>query len=105
MSLVCSPRLRGGCAPAAIGLARKRHRLVIGRRSTVVGVRARPTGATMRFHILGPLQVHSEDGRAIRLDPRQSRIVAALLLAANRPLARPHLIDAVWADSPPTTAT
>ena len=64
--------------------------------STVTGVVA--------FGILGPLTVHGDDGAARPLDPRQTRVLAVLVLEANRTVAVQRLIDAVWDDRPPATA-
>jgi DNA-binding SARP family transcriptional activator len=61
-------------------------------------------GAGPRFSILGPLSVTGEQGRACGLEPRQARVLAVLLLAANRVVARQQLIDAVWDETPPATA-
>ncbi len=58
----------------------------------------------MRFRILGPLQVTGSDGRPCRLEPRQARVLAALLLAPNRTVPRQQLIDAAWDSGPPATA-
>jgi DNA-binding SARP family transcriptional activator len=56
----------------------------------------------VRFRILGQLHAAGPDGRAVRLEPRQARLLAALLLAPNQPVARPQLADAAWDDAPPT---
>ena len=58
----------------------------------------------MRFRILGPLQVIGLDGRPCRLEPRQARVLAILLLTPNRIVVRGRLIDAVWDATPPATA-
>ena len=58
----------------------------------------------MEFLILGPLEVRIE-GRAIALGaPRQRLLLAALLLAAPRPLRREQLIDEIWGATPPASA-
>ena len=60
----------------------------------------------MRYEILGPLQVCGDDGRPIGLGGRRERIVlAALLLDADRVVSTDRLIEAVWGDDPPDTAT
>lgn len=56
----------------------------------------------MQFRILGPLQVRDEDGQPLALEPRQARLLAALLLA-NEIVSRHHLIEAIWDDDPPAT--
>jgi DNA-binding SARP family transcriptional activator/tetratricopeptide (TPR) repeat protein len=58
----------------------------------------------VEFRILGPLQVITDDGQRQPLGPRQTKVLAALLLAANRVLTIQQLIDTVWDDDPPTTA-
>ncbi|MBS1879948.1 MAG: tetratricopeptide repeat protein [Actinobacteria bacterium] len=53
---------------------------------------------------MGPLEARAE-GRAIPLGaPRQRLLLAALLLAAPRPLQRERLIDEVWGATPPASA-
>ncbi|MDQ3875521.1 MAG: tetratricopeptide repeat protein, partial [Actinomycetota bacterium] len=59
----------------------------------------------MDFRILGPLDVYREDGR-VRLGGRRQRAVLALLLLnANRRVSTDELIDALWPESPPPTAS
>ncbi len=58
----------------------------------------------MRFRVLGPLQVMGAGGQPIRLEPRQRRVLVALLLAPNHAVARSQLIDAAWDDAAPPTA-
>src|SRR3954466_9755227 len=57
------------------------------------------------FAILGPLQVTGADGPiALRAKPRS--LLAALLLAHREgAVARERLIDALWGEEPPATAT
>jgi DNA-binding SARP family transcriptional activator/Flp pilus assembly protein TadD len=58
----------------------------------------------MEFRLLGPLEVRA-GGRTLDLGGlRQRRVLAALLLNADRVVALPHLIDAAWDDDPPATA-
>src|SRR5436305_593372 len=59
----------------------------------------------MEFSVLGPLEVRA-DGRAIPLGGTQKRaLLAALLLNANRPIGIERLVDALWGETPPATAT
>ncbi|BCL12356.1 AfsR/SARP family transcriptional regulator [Micromonospora sagamiensis] len=58
----------------------------------------------MRFHVLGPLQVLSDDALLPVRGAREQRILAMLLLNADQPVALGYLINAVWDDNPPTTA-
>jgi DNA-binding SARP family transcriptional activator len=58
----------------------------------------------MDFRILGPLEV-LEGERALDIGGhKQSAVLAMLLLAANRPVSRDALIDALWQEDPPETA-
>ncbi|HEX5406005.1 MAG TPA: BTAD domain-containing putative transcriptional regulator [Pseudonocardiaceae bacterium] len=58
----------------------------------------------MTFRILGPMEVRGTSG-AVRIPPgRQHVILAALLMDANRIVTTDHLVDALWEDSPPSTA-
>jgi DNA-binding SARP family transcriptional activator len=59
----------------------------------------------LHFSILGPLEVHRE-GEEIRLGGQQQRsLLALLLLSANRVAPTDFLIDRLWGDEPPRTAT
>jgi DNA-binding SARP family transcriptional activator len=59
----------------------------------------------MHFGVLGPLEVRDDDGNLVELGGRQPRVmVAALLLGAGRAVPVESLIDAVWGDSPPSSA-
>lgn len=65
----------------------------------------------MRYRVLGPLQVVRE-GLEVGLDvgidvgpPKQRAVLAALLLARGRVVSVDRLIDAVWGDDVPGSAT
>jgi DNA-binding SARP family transcriptional activator len=59
----------------------------------------------MEFLILGPLQVVDED-RPLALSRLKERVVlAVLLLHANEFVSRERLIDELWGESPPPSAT
>ncbi|WP_181775011.1 AfsR/SARP family transcriptional regulator [Amycolatopsis pittospori] len=59
----------------------------------------------MEFRILGPVQCRS-GARPLKLaGPRQERILAALLLGAGRVVSVSRLVDVVWDEDPPATAT
>ena len=59
----------------------------------------------MEFRILGPLEV-VEDGRPIALDRRLSRaLLAYLLLHANEAVPAERLVDQLWGEAAPKTAT
>ncbi|MFE6611311.1 BTAD domain-containing putative transcriptional regulator [Amycolatopsis sp. NPDC057786] len=59
----------------------------------------------MEFRVLGPVQCRS-GARALKLaGSRQERILAALLLGADRVVSVSRLVDVVWDEDPPATAT
>jgi DNA-binding SARP family transcriptional activator len=59
----------------------------------------------VEFVILGAVEVRS-DGQAVALGGRKQRaVLAQLLLAPNAVVARHELIDGLWGDRPPTTAS
>jgi DNA-binding SARP family transcriptional activator len=59
----------------------------------------------MEFLILGPLEVR-KDGRPVALRaPKQRALLAALLVRANTVVSTEQLIDDLWGDEPPATAT
>lgn len=59
----------------------------------------------MEFGILGPINAR-EDGLEVQLGgPKQRALLAVLLLARGDAVSRDRLIDALWGEQPPTTAT
>ena len=59
----------------------------------------------LEFGILGPLEVR-RNGRVVPLHGRKQRaLLALLLLRANEVVSRERLIDELWSDEPPETAT
>src|SRR5258708_16593839 len=58
----------------------------------------------VRFRVLGPLEVVGPGGVVALGGPRQRALLAVLLLAGGRPVARDRLIDELWGDRPPATA-
>src|SRR5262245_9450183 len=59
----------------------------------------------MQFRILGPLEVADGQG-AISFDaPKQRTLLAVLLLHANEVVSTERLIDELWGEDPPATAT
>jgi YVTN family beta-propeller protein len=59
----------------------------------------------MDFRILGPLEVES-DGRRLTLGPTKQRaLLALLILRSNRVASRDELVDGLWGERPPDTAT
>lgn len=64
-----------------------------------------PQPSSLRFGILGPLQV-SLDDRLVELGaPKQRAVLAALLVSANRVVSLDRLIDQLWGADPPPAAT
>src|ERR1700677_101747 len=60
----------------------------------------------MHYRILGPLEVLDDERRPIALGGRlEPVLLAVLLLEANRVVSCDRLVDAVWGDHPPETAT
>jgi DNA-binding SARP family transcriptional activator len=55
-----------------------------------------------QFHILGPLEVWITGRRARVTAPRELTTLAALLLERGKVVSVERLVDAVWADRPPT---
>src|SRR5687767_15986642 len=59
-----------------------------------------PRGGSVRYRLLGPLQIW-RGGAELRLGgPRQRALLAALALHANETVSFEHLVEAVW-ESPP----
>jgi DNA-binding SARP family transcriptional activator/tetratricopeptide (TPR) repeat protein len=56
----------------------------------------------VEFQILGPLAIAGADGPVRLGHRREQRVLAALLLDANRLVPLSRLVDAVWDDPPPT---
>ena len=59
----------------------------------------------MEFRILGPLEVFDE-GRPVALPGGRGRaLLALLILHAGEVISADRLIDELWGESPPPTAT
>lgn len=60
----------------------------------------------MGFAVLGALEVVDDDGRPVEIAGGQTRAVLALLLAAEgRVVSAEALVDALWGEAPPASAT
>jgi DNA-binding SARP family transcriptional activator len=59
----------------------------------------------VEFRILGPLEIAVGTGRLTLGRARDQKVLVALLLDANRVVPVDRLVDAVWDDNPPDTAT
>ncbi len=60
---------------------------------------------SVRFGVLGPLVVENEAGPIALGGPKQRAVLVMLLINANRPISPEQLIDSLWGDQPPPTAT
>ncbi len=60
---------------------------------------------TFDFRILGPLEVEGEAGPVAIGGQRQKALLAVLLLEAGRVVATDRLVDQVWGEGAPRTAT
>ena len=59
----------------------------------------------MEFRILGSLEVVEGDQRLDLGGPKQRALLAALLLRANEVVSQDALVDDLWGETPPATAT
>jgi DNA-binding SARP family transcriptional activator len=59
----------------------------------------------MEFRILGPLEIRSESGLKRDLAGKQRALLAVLLLHADEAVSTDRLIDALWGEQPPDTAS
>jgi DNA-binding SARP family transcriptional activator/tetratricopeptide (TPR) repeat protein len=67
--------------------------------------RGRGYSAPVRFRILGPVEIESDDGQVHTLGRRQERcLLAILLLDAGRFVTVDRLCDLLWDDNPPGQA-
>jgi DNA-binding SARP family transcriptional activator len=57
-----------------------------------------------QFLLLGPFEVHACRAPVVVGPPKQRTLLAALLLAAGRPVTADALIDRVWGGAPPAKA-
>jgi DNA-binding SARP family transcriptional activator len=58
----------------------------------------------MQVRILGPFEVLATDGTKVLLPPSQARLLARLVVSANRIVSADRLIDDMWDGSPPREA-
>jgi DNA-binding SARP family transcriptional activator len=58
----------------------------------------------VRVNLLGPLTVDSESGEVVLRAAKERSLLAALALSPGRIVGFEDLTDALWGDSPPTTA-
>lgn len=70
------------------------------------GLSTRYNGGVTEFRVLGPLEALADDGEPLPLGGQKQRaVLALLLLRANRVVSTDFLVDALWGDNPPRTAT
>jgi DNA-binding SARP family transcriptional activator/class 3 adenylate cyclase len=60
--------------------------------------------ALPRFRLLGPLEVHGDEGPLALGGQKQKKVLAVLLLNAGRVVSTDQLVDAVWGNNAPKTA-
>ena len=59
-----------------------------------------------QFRILGPLEVLADDDEPLPLGGQKHRaVLAVLLLRAREVVSTEYLVDALWGEQPPRTAT
>jgi DNA-binding SARP family transcriptional activator len=58
----------------------------------------------IRFSVLGPVRLHRRGAEETAGQPRQSAVLASLLLRAGRPVSLSKLVDDVWGDEAPASA-
>jgi predicted ATPase/DNA-binding SARP family transcriptional activator len=59
----------------------------------------------VRFEVLGPVRVRTDDGDEAVLSPKPRTVLAVLLAARGRPVTVGRLLDALWPEGAPPTAT
>jgi DNA-binding SARP family transcriptional activator/Tfp pilus assembly protein PilF len=59
----------------------------------------------MRFRVLGAIEIQSADGPYRLAAAKQRSLLAVLLLNVNQPVDIGRLVEALWPDGPPRTAT
>jgi DNA-binding SARP family transcriptional activator len=60
----------------------------------------------LEFRLLGPLEVLDDHGVPVSLGgPRPRALLAQLLLHPNQPISTDRLIDGIWGESPPASAS
>ncbi len=60
--------------------------------------------ATIRFSVLGPLEISDGDEQIAVRAAKQQVLLAVLLCEANTPVSAERLVDLLWAESAPKTA-
>jgi DNA-binding SARP family transcriptional activator len=61
--------------------------------------------ATMRFNVLGPLEIVADDGRVLNPKaPKVCQVLGLLLLRANEAVSADELVEELWGERPPRSA-
>jgi DNA-binding SARP family transcriptional activator len=63
-----------------------------------------PTIRSVRFCVLGTLEVAGADGPVLLGSPKQRRLMAALISRVGEPVSAAALVDAVWEEGAPRSA-
>ena len=63
------------------------------------------SSVTLEFRILGPLEVSNETGPVALGGPKQRGLLAILVLEAGRVVPTDRLIDLLWGEEAPKSAT
>ncbi|MEU5875921.1 AfsR/SARP family transcriptional regulator [Spirillospora sp. NPDC047279] len=58
----------------------------------------------MKFHVLGPLEIHTQNGAVVSMRPKLRDLLTVLLCSPNRTVPADRLIDALWPCGQPRTA-
>ena len=59
---------------------------------------------TMKYGLLGPVEITSEDGPVSLGGARQRAVLALLLLSPGETVSTDHIVDVLWGEDPPRTA-
>ena len=65
---------------------------------------SRSHDGAVRIEILGPLAAFCKEEEAV-LPPGQQLVLGLLALASGAPVSRDALVDMLWQDRPPSSAT
>jgi DNA-binding SARP family transcriptional activator len=69
-----------------------------------VGSASGRAATRMHVHLLGPVEVSSDNGRVALGGPKPRALLAMLALDAGSTVSAERLIDGLWGDEPPATA-
>jgi DNA-binding SARP family transcriptional activator len=69
-----------------------------------VGSASGHAATRMQIHLLGPVELSSDNGRVAVGGPKPRALLAMLALDAGSTVSAERLIDGLWGDEPPATA-